>query len=136
MIFDKYKIKTNNITFDLELKDNIVLINGLSGVGKSMLYKAILEDAILYKKPIICLNRTSYLNLLSIDFFKGEANKLFVIDDAEILLDTPMRQYISLDTNNQYMIFTHTTEGFIPTKKSVCELKIENNKGFLDYPFI
>ena len=34
MLYDNYNITTNGVKYSLELKDNMVLVSGLSGVGK------------------------------------------------------------------------------------------------------
>lgn len=140
MIYDQIIISVNGIEFDLELKDRVVLVDGLSGVGKTMLYNAIMQDAKIYTKPIICLDKNILilptLSHAILETFQNSRNKLFVIDNADLLLTPELQEFISLDSNNQYIIFSHASKGYNLHNKSFSELKIQNGKGNLIYPFI
>lgn len=136
MIYKSYKIDTGNVKFVLNLKDRMVLVDGLSGVGKTLLYKAIMQDALTNRKDIICLNRNDIKGgeTTNIDnIIKSAKNKLIVIDNAEVILSLDMRYNISVDKNNQYIIFTHNTDGFKPRNLSFATLEVNNNKGELVY---
>ncbi len=95
---------------------------------------AIKEDATVHKKNIICLNK-EYENDLSYvkHMISQSRNNLIVIDNADIVLTLEMKLSISLDDNNQYLIFTHSTKGFRPSEDSFAELIVKNNKGYLNY---
>ena len=134
MLYDKYTITTNGVKYSLELKDNLVLVSGLSGCGKTMLFKAVKEDATVNKKNIVCLNRDYENDLEYIEHVIAKShNNLIVIDNADILLSHEMKLAISLDDNNQYLIFTQSTKGFRPSEDSFAKLIVKDKKGYLDY---
>ncbi len=134
MLYSTYNIETNGVEFSLELKDNLVLVSGLSGCGKTMLFKAIKEDATVHKKNIICINKDYENDLPYVKhLISGSRNNLIVIDNSDILLTLEMKLEISLDENNQYLIFTQSTEGFRPSADSFAELIVENKRGSLNY---
>lgn len=132
MLKTNYSINALDINFSLNFKSNLTLIDGLSGTGKTMLFKQIRKDSVVNTtKKIACFN---YEN-------KGDASAqihklkgyIIFIDNAEIILNADDREYVSRDKNNQYVIFTHTTAGFYPQEGSFTKLRIENAKGYLDY---
>lgn len=131
MIIENYTIGVHGIVFKLKFRDNLTLIDGDSGIGKTMLFKQIRNDALVNKPNIVCINKD---NGTAIDnILKSNKNKVIVIDNAEIILNMRNRLFVSLDKNNQYIIFTHTTRGYKPNKYSFTELVIEGKKGRLDY---
>ena len=115
-------IQTTHTSFkvDLRLEYNITFIIGDSGVGKSALY-SFLEEFSAEKKNIICFNyldkARNYKNSI-----KNSKDKLFVIDNADILLDDGMREYIALDSNNQYIIFGRNPTGLLLQLDEIFEL--------------
>ena len=66
----------------------------------------------------------------------SQKNKIFVIDNADIILDRELKSLISVNTSNQYIIFTHSIEGYTLGKKNVAELRVFNNRGILEYPLL
>lgn len=133
LLMSEYKTKDNNISFHLKFVDKLTLINGESGIGKTMLFKAIERDSLLKPTNIICLNFDD-IPSGNIEYTLNTAKgKVIIIDNADVALDLLQRAKISLDNNNQYIIFTHSTDGFIPSAGSIAELVIEKGKGFLDY---
>ena len=97
-----------------------------------MLLKQIRKDSIVNaSKKIACFN---YENKNDVSAKLRELKGYIIfIDNAEILLDSDDREYVSIDRDNQYVIFTHTTSGFYPQAGSFAELKIEDGVGYLDY---
>lgn len=141
MIISKYEIISNGINFKLLLKDNLVLVDGFSGIGKSMLFRTIRAKANTNADAtnILCINKDD-IKGKSIEniryLINTSKNKFIVIDNAEIVLDYELRNKISIDTENQYLVFSHTTDGFIPVKKSICTLVVEGKNGYLKYNFV
>lgn len=137
LLLSKYETKDNNIDFLLRFKDRITFINGDSGIGKTMLFKAIERDTLVSKTNIICLN---YDDLPSgnLEYTLNNArNKVIIIDNADVILSDNMKNQITFDDrNNQFIIFAHSTKGFLPTRNSITELVIKNNKGKLRYPLL
>lgn len=100
----KYKYLGFNL--DLDLKTNLILISDKSGTGKSFLYDIIKSQSIGDDEVIgiSCEEINNYKLVTLLDTFKQEKNKLFIIDNADIMLDTETRRYIAFDTKNQYVL--------------------------------
>ena len=131
------QIKSEDIVFELKLKSRLTLIYGDSGAGKSFLYKLMLDKARAETD-----SRFIFFNHMVPDkkYIKSEIltqkDKIFVIDDADVILDNELRSLISVNTSNQYIIFTHSIDGYTLGKKNIAVLKIKNNKGVLEYPLL
>lgn len=112
---------------DLPLDNNITFINGDSGVGKSAVFSFIREMT-TENKNIRCLN---YLdeNKNYKSTIKRSKGKLFVIDNADLLLDNKLRQYIALDTENQYVIIGRNPEGLMLNQDEIYEISSESKDG-------
>lgn len=130
------ELKRNGIEFNIELKDNMVIINGESGVGKTILYKALQAEAKHYdNEKIICLNYNMPKEGIEL-LLNNSKGKIIVIDNTEMITSIAQRIKISMDKDNQYIIFSHTTDGFKPSASSIAELIVENNIGKLYYPLL
>ena len=55
-------------------------------------------------------------------------NNFIVMDNAAILLNDDMRQFINFEFSNQYMLFLRNCDGLNVSDKSFKVLKLENNK--------
>lgn len=133
LLLTEYKTRDNNVQFDLQFNDRLTLIDGESGVGKTMLFKAIERDTLLAKTNIICLNFDDIPSGNIEHTLASVKNKIVVIDNADIVLSLSQRVQISLDKDNQYIIFTHSTDGYKPSRGSIAELVVKNGKGRLVY---
>lgn len=136
MILQKLQV-SGRVQFDLEFKANMVLVGGKSATGKTYLFKCLQK----YKtaRPItpICFVD---IDILSNDgctiekFLEGNKNKLIFIDNADVLIaNRKLRQWISEDIARQYVIFTHSTQGYYPYGNCLANLIIKNNTGFFKY---
>lgn len=105
---------------DFKIPYNIILIVGDAGTGKSMIYSFI-EEYGTEDARIRCLN---YLdcNKPYKKSIKRSKGKLFVIDNADVLLDDNMRQYIATDANNQYIIIGRNPTGLLLIQDNIYEL--------------
>lgn len=80
-------------------------------------------------KRIRCFNyldeKKGYKNSI-----KRSKGKLFVVDNADVLLDDKMRQYIALDAGNQYIIIGRNPTGLMLSQDEIYELesKIKDDK--------
>ena len=116
------KIITTHTSYDVDLtfENNITFINGDSGVGKSALFSFI-QEMTTEDKEIRCFNyldkNKNYKSAIKLS--KG---KLFVIDNADLLLDNKMRQYIATDTENQYVIIGRNPEGLMLDQDEIYEI--------------
>ena len=123
------EISTIHTSYDvnLNLDNNITFINGESGVGKSAVYSFI-QELTAENKNIRCLNyldeNKNYKNTI-----KRSKAKLFVIDNADLLLDNKMRRYIAADTENQYVIIGRNPEGLMLNQDEIYEISSESKDG-------
>lgn len=137
MIVKSIETSFLGVKFDIIFKNRLVFIDGDSGVGKTFLFRALIKYATFYKAPIEFINYYIVhgdVNRVKqhIDQYK---NKLFIIDNADILLDDELRVKIALDSKNQYLIFGRDVRLLGMTIKNLAALKIVNNVGKLVYEY-
>ncbi|MBQ1328237.1 MAG: RluB protein [Eubacterium sp.] len=60
---------------------------------------------------------------------KNSKNKVFVIDNADLLLNDNLRRYIVTDTNNQYIIIGRNPSGLFLSQDDINELESKNENG-------
>ena len=127
------RIKTSHTLYDVDLilDNNITFINGDSGVGKSAVFSFI-QEMMVENKNIRCLNyldeNKNYKNII-----KRSKGKLFVIDNADLLLDDKLRQYIALDYKNQYVIIGRNPKGLALNQDEIYEITSEKNNGRIKF---
>ncbi len=102
IILDRIYTKHTNYIIDLQMDSNVTFVSGDSGTGKSAVYSFLLEYS-SEDSRIRCLNYIDH-NKDYKETIRNAKGILFVIDNADLLLNDEMRQYIALDTNNQYII--------------------------------
>lgn len=119
-------IKTRHTSFEVELQleNNITFIIGESGTGKTALYSFI-EECAAEEEYIRCFNYLD-MNKSYKSSIKNSKKKLFVIDNADILLDDSMRSYIAMDEKNQYIIIGRNPTGLLLDMKEIYELDNQN----------
>lgn len=122
-------IQTRHTSFkiDLMLETNITFITGESGTGKTTLYSMLLEYA-ADDNSIRCFNYLDH-NKAYKSSIKRSKGKLFVIDNADILLDDKMRSDIAFDEKNQYIIIGRNPTGLQLTVDEIFGLKSETVDG-------
>ncbi len=127
VITDKIVTRHTSYQVDFDLTQNITFIVGDSGVGKSAVF-SFLQELSAEDKRIKCFNyldqNKGYKNSL-----KKAKEKLFVIDNADILLDDSLRQYIAGDMNNQYIIIGRNPSSLLLQQDEIFELANEKNGG-------
>ena len=123
------EINTTHTSFiiDLHFDYNVTFITGDSGVGKSALYSFI-EELAANDKRIRCFNYLDQKKNYKASI-KNSKDKLFVIDNEDILLDDKMRQYIAFDAQNQYVIIGRNPTGLMLELDEIYELSSENING-------
>ena len=117
------EIHTSHTSFevDFEIAYNITFIVGESGVGKSAVF-SFLQEMAAEDSRIRCYN---YLdkNRGYKSAIKRAKDKLFVIDNADIMLDDALREYISLDNKNQYIVVGRNPTGLLLQYDEMYELE-------------
>ena len=105
---------------DFEFTNNITVLTGDSGTGKTASFSFIRECAAL-NPDILCLNYLDYQKDIR-EIISQVERKLIVIDNADILLDDDTRKHISLDGKNQYLIIGRNPGNLFATKENLFEL--------------
>ena len=127
IVTDQIKTKHTSFEVDLKLEYNVTFVSGDSGTGKSALF-SFLQEYAAENKNVRCFNyldqKKSYKNSI-----KQSKGKLFVIDNADILLDDDMRRYIAFDDKNQYIIIGRNPKGLQLTVDEIFELQDTNVDG-------
>ena len=125
MIYNKIGFQADPFSYDLVFDDRITLVGGDSGTGKTVLYD-MLED----------LKQTEEYNAIKLFNYKSEdvleklkqcRNNFVVIDNADILMDDEVRQFINFEFSNQYMLFLRNCDGLNVSDKSFKVMKFEGN---------
>ena len=121
IVFDHITTSHTSFEVDLTMDSNITFIVGDSGTGKSAAF-SFLQELAAENKKIKCFNyldkSKGYKNAI-----KQARGKLFVIDNADILLDDTMRHYISMDAQNQYIIIGRNPTGLLLNYDEIYELE-------------
>lgn len=127
IILDTIQTKHTNYYVDMHVDSNVILIIGNSGDGRSVVF-SFLQELSTEDKRIRCFNYIDY-NARYKSSIKNSKGKLFVIDNADILLDDNMRKYIATDTNNQYILIGRNPTGLFLTQDNIYELVNSNTDG-------
>lgn len=111
---------------NFEFTNNITILIGNSGTGKTALFSFLLESK-SEDERIVCMN---YIDMKSDikSVLESLEGKLIVIDNADILLDQSTRKYIAFDSKNQYLIIGRDVRDFLATEDNLFELE-SNTEG-------
>ena len=127
LVFDNISTKHTSFEVEFKLDNNITFISGESGVGKSAVY-TFLEELATEDKRIRCFNYLDQKKNYKTSI-KQSKGKLFVIDNADILLDDNMRSYIAFDAGNQYIIIGRNPTGLLLVRDNFYELDSRKKNG-------
>ncbi len=129
IITNKIVTKHTSYDVDLDLTQNITFIVGDSGVGKSAVF-SFLQELSAEDKRIKCFNYLDQNKGYKTAIKRTTSNgKIFVIDNADILLNDKMRQYIASDSVNQYIIIGRNPSGLLLQQDEIYELANEKKSG-------
>ena len=134
----------DNTEFDIELRGNLIVVDGFSGQGKTYFfnslrnakyseYDANVNGVDLDKIVFINILTKGLVNLLS--FIKEEQGKLIIIDNADIVLTREIAEYIGWDNRNQYIIFSRANWPFHISPNYFTKMVKFNGKHVLKYPY-
>lgn len=126
LLYSNIQTTHTSYAVNFEIENNITFIKGDSGTGKSAVFSFI-EELTTEKKNIKCYNYLDAKANYKVAI-KRSKDKLFVIDNADLLLDDKMREYIAHDKNNQYIIIGRNPKGLLLSYDEIYELK-SSTKG-------
>ncbi len=113
------------VSINLMFDNNLTLLIGNSGNGKSFIFQ-ILDELKTYDDQIETFNYRD-LNKFHLDTLKNLKGKLIVIDNADILLDLPKREYIAFDDTNQYLIIGRDPSDLMITLENFKRVKFDED---------
>lgn len=122
-VMERFSTVHSSFIVDFIFKNNITILMGDSGTGKTAAFSFIRECMAVNPK-LLCLNYLDYQKNIK-DIVSHSEGKLIVIDNADILLDDDTRKYISLDDKNQYLIIGRNPKNLFATKENLYELASE-----------
>ena len=125
IVMEHFSTVHSSFIVDFTFKNNITILMGDSGIGKTAAFSFIRECMPVNAK-ILCFNYLDYQKDIK-DVINKAEGKLIVIDNADILLDDDTRKYISLDGRNQYLIIGRNPKNFFSSKENLFELVSEKN---------
>lgn len=123
IVMEHFSTVHSSFVVDFAFKNNITVLMGDSGIGKTAAFSFI-RECMAVNPQILCLNYLDYQKDIKEIICKAEG-KLIVVDNADILLNDDTRKYISLDDKNQYLIIGRNPKNFFTTKENLFELVSE-----------
>ena len=120
VVMEKFHTVHTSFVVDFTFTNNITILMGYSGVGKTAVFSFI-QECMAIDKRILCINFIDYQKNIG-EILEQNSGKLIVIDNADILLDYDARRYISLDEKNQYLIIGRNPANLFATKENMFEL--------------
>ena len=119
------KIVHTSFIVNFSFTNNVTILTGPAGTGKSMVFSFIREYAAA-NEQLACINYLNNSEEIKTIISNAEG-KLIVIDNADILLDDDIRKQISLDGKNQYLIIGRNPKNLFATKENLFELVNEKH---------
>lgn len=123
IVMEHFSTEHTSFVLDFEFTNNITILTGDSGTGKTVSFSFI-KECMALNPDIVCLNYLDYQKNIG-DIIRNSEKKLIVIDNADILLDDDTRKYIALDDKNQYLIIGRNPKNLFATKEYFFELVSE-----------
>ena len=123
VVMEHFSTVHSSFIVDFTFKNNITILMGDSGTGKTAAFSFI-QECMAINSKILCLNYLDYQKNIQ-EIIRDAEGKFIVIDNADILLDDYTRKYISLDDKNQYLIIGRNPRNLFATRENLYELKSE-----------
>lgn len=120
LIMNRMRIAHEPFMIDFTFANNITILTGASGTGKSMVFSFIKEIEI-NNFQLLCLNYENAQDEIR-DILSETEGKLIAIDNADILLSDDVRKNISIDDKNQYLIIGGNPGKLFITSDNLFEL--------------
>ena len=135
MIRNKIEFNTGRYYFNLNLKSSIVVITGDSSIGKTLFFdKYAVECAALNDDKVVFINFLTQKSM--IDAVMKLNDKIFVIDNADIIPGYDITFFNNKVNNNQYIIIGRSIFKYTRDTKSIATLQeYDKSKFRLFYPY-
>lgn len=120
IVIEHLKIVHTSFIVNFSFTNNVTILTGAAGAGKSMVFSFIREHAAI-NEQLACINHLNYEEDI-INIITNAEGKMIVIDNADILLSDDIRKQISLDGKNQYLIIGRNPKNLFATRENLFEL--------------
>ncbi len=131
LVMEHYQKIHTNYRVDFTFTNNITILTGDSGQGKTAVFSFFEEDA--SKNPLLlCFNYLDFQKNISEEIMCS-VGKLIVIDNADLLLTDGLRKHISLDDKNQYLLIGRTPKNLFATRDNIFELVSKEKDGKIEF---
>ena len=131
IVMDHFFTVHTSFVVNFKFTNNITLLVGNSGIGKSASFSFIRESAIEDSR-LLCINYLD-INKDIKNMIMNTTGKLIVIDNADILLDDELRKYIAFDCRNQYLIIGRNPGNLMATADNLFELVSVKNGEKIEF---
>ena len=115
--------KNKSFVVDFNFTNNITILTGDSGIGRTTVCSFI-KECMALNPNIMCFNYLDYQKDIA-SMIKSIEGKLIVIDNADVLLNDDIRKYIAVDNKNQYLIIGRNPKNLFATRENLFELVSE-----------
>ena len=120
IVMNHFSTVHTSFIVDFEFTNNITILTGDSGTGKTASFLFI-KECMALNPDILCLNYLDYQKDIA-SIIKNADRKLIVIDNADVLLNNDIRKHIAVDDKNQYLIIGRNPKNLFATKENLFEL--------------
>lgn len=113
--------------FNLNLKSGLTIIGGRSSTGKTLLYEKYRAYCRINKiENVVFINKNSWSGKNNMNNILNDSGKIFIIDNADILVNDRFGEHVHKDEKNQYIIMGRRNDIYLAEKENVAVLI---NKG-------
>lgn len=120
LIMNELRIVHTSFVVDFAFTNNITIMTGAAGTGKSMIFSFMKEESAV-NPQLMCINYLNYQQDVK-NIISNTKGRLVVIDNADLLLDDDIRKTILLDDKNQYLIIGRNPKNLFATSDNLFEL--------------
>lgn len=126
IVLEKLELVHTAYEVDFDFGNNITILMGDSGSGKTTVFD-IIQEASVEEDDLLCINYMSRAHDIDIEnLILNTKGKLIVIDNADIVLTDKLRRHIAVDGENQYMIIGRNPANLLTTRENLYELEAVN----------
>ena len=129
VVTDHFYTTHTSFIVDFKFNNNITILTGDSGEGKSVVF-GFIKECMAIDPQLACFNYLDKQKNIYEEISRLK-NKLIVIDNADILLDEKARKFISLDDKNQYLIIGRNPSNLFATTDNLFELVTEKKEEII-----
>lgn len=131
VILENLKARHTTFLLDFHFTNNITLLMGDSGMGKTLIF-GILQELSATDKRLLCINYLDFNKEIENEI-ENASGKLIIIDNADVILSDDIRKKIALDRENQYFIIGRNPKNLLATKENLFELDQEKAGNVISY---